>query len=103
MVASVVSRRSTISVRADPPEVAGCHGRQQVHPDVRRRRAMGDDRRGIVLEVVGRQAVVLRTDERLEEQPGAARGEAKRLDVGGRQLLGCWFGGREADPPGDDR
>ena len=58
---------------------------------------------GIVLEVVGRQAVVLRTDERLEEQPGAARGEAKRLDVGVRELLGRRFGGRQADPPGDER
>ena len=49
---------------------------------------MGDDRLRVVLEVVGRQAVVVGTDERLEEQPGAAGDEAERLDVGGRELLG---------------
>ena len=89
--------------RPDPTEVASRHGRQQVHPDVRRRGAMGDDRRGIVLEVVGRQPVVLRADEGLEEPPGPAGGQAEGPDVGRRELLRGRFGGWQADPSGDER
>src|SRR5947208_2932785 len=40
---------------------------------VRRRRPMGDDFGGMLLEVVGRQPVVLGTDEYLEEPPRLAR------------------------------
>ena len=76
-VASVASSRSTVSSDADPAEVAGGDRREQVEPDVRRRRAMRDDRLRILLEVVGRQDVVLRPDEGLEEAPGAARDRAQ--------------------------
>ena len=58
---------------------------------------------GIVLEVVGRQAVVLRTDERLEEPPRPAGDQAERLDVVVRQLLGGRLGGGQADPARDRR
>ena len=88
--------------RADPTEVASRHGRQQVHPDVRRRGAMRDDRSWIVLEVVWRQPMVLRTNEGLEEPPGPAGGQAEGPDVGRRKLLCGRFGGWEADQSGDN-
>ena len=56
--------------RPDPPEVACGDRREEVHPDVRRRRPVGDGGERVVLEVVGRQAVVAVIDERLEEPPG---------------------------------
>ena len=89
--------------RPDPTEVTSRHGRQQVHPDIGRRGAVLHGGPGIVLEVVRRQRMVLRTDERLEEPPGPARRQAKRPHVGGRQLLRGRFGGRQTDPSGDGR
>ena len=65
--------------RSDPAEVAGADRGEQVHADVRRRRAMGDQRLRVVLEVVGRQPVFVAADERLEEPPGATGDEAKRV------------------------
>ena len=44
--------------RADPAEIAGGHGRQEVEAEVGRRRPLRDDRLGILLEIVGRQHVV---------------------------------------------
>ena len=86
----------------DPAEIPSRHRREEVQPDVRRRGAMRDDRSGIVLEVVGRQRMVVRTDERLEVAPCPASGQADRLDVCGRELLGRGLGGRQADPSGDE-
>ena len=69
--------------RPDPAEVARGEDRQQVEPDVRRRRAVGDDGLGVLLEVVGRQRVVVRADEGLEEPPRAAADEPERAGIGG--------------------
>ena len=73
---------------ADPTEVASGHRGEQVHPDVGGRRAMFDDRTWIVLEVVGRQPVVFRGDERFEEEPRATGDEAECFDVVVRELTG---------------
>ena len=58
---------------------------------------MRDRGRRIVLEIVGRQHIVGRRDESLEETPGAARGPPQRLRI----RVGHWDtrsgGGREAD------
>ncbi len=89
--------------RPDPPEVAGGDGCQEVHPDVRRRRPVRHGGARVVLVVVGRKPVVLAIDERLEEPPGPAGGQAQRRDVGGCELLRGRLGGRHADPPRDQR
>ena len=62
---------------------------------------MRDRGRRIVLEIVGRQHVVGRRDESLEEPPGAAGGPPQRLriGVGHRQTGGS--GGRQADKARD--
>ena len=101
MVASVASRRSTISSVPIQPKSRAVTVASRYMPDVGRRGAMRDDRLGVVLEVVGRQAVVLGADEGLEEPPGPAGGQAEGLDVGGRELLGGRVGRWQADPPGD--
>ena len=89
--------------RPDPTEIAGGHGRQQIHPDVRWRGPMGDDRYRILLEVVGWQRVVLWADKGLEEPPGAATDQPQRPDIIGRQLSSGWPPGWPADPSGDKR
>jgi hypothetical protein len=63
--------------RPDPAEVASGHGGQQVHPDVCGGRAVLDDRSGIILEVVGRQRVIARANEGLEELPCSAGSPAE--------------------------
>ena len=86
---------------ADPAVVGRRDADQHVEPDVRRRRAVRDDRGGLLLEVVGRQVVLLRPDEGLEEVPGTPCDEPQRAQVlgGGVQLGG---GVRAADQPGED-
>ncbi len=82
-------------------EVVGRQIRQQGQPDVGRRRAMRDRGDAILLIVVGRQPVVFRADEALEEGPGATRKfaqEAHLLERQGRLAAGE----RTADPPRDD-
>ena len=74
--------------RADPAEVAGGDDREQVHADVGRGRPMRDDGRGVVLDVVRRQGVVQRSDEGLEEAPGATAVESQGLGVGIGELVG---------------
>ena len=69
--------------QADPAEVARGHRREQIEPDVRRRGPVRDDRLRILLEVVGRERVVLGADERLEEAPGPPGGEAEQRCLGG--------------------
>ena len=64
---------------------------------------MSDDGRGIVLEVVGRQTMLLRADECLEEPPGPSGGQPEGLDVVRRKLLRSRFGRRQTDDSGDDR
>ena len=59
--------------RGDVAEVVGGEVREQRQADVGRRGAVRDPVRRILLEVVRRQIVVLRPDERLEEPPGPPR------------------------------
>ena len=75
--------------RADPAEVAGGGRRQQQQAEIGRRRAVGDDGRGILLEVVRRQHVVGLGDERLEEPPGAPGDQPERSRIGRRKSPGC--------------
>jgi len=63
------SRRAASTVPSQPKSRA--RRRQQVESQVGRRGAVGDDRPGILLKVVGRERMVLRPDEGLEEAPGA--------------------------------
>ena len=89
--------------RADPAEIAGAGGGQEVEADVRGRGAVGQDRVRVLLEVVGRQHVVVGRDERLEVAPGAARDEAQcaRVRVADRKLP--VEARRAADPERDGR
>ena len=68
--------------RSDPAEIASANDRKKIEADVGRRGPMRDRRRRIVLKIVGRQHVVGRRDESLEESPGAARGPPQRLRIG---------------------
>ena len=89
-------------VRADPTEVPGGDGREEVEADVRRRRAMGHDGCGVLLEVVRRQVVIEGRDVFLEVAPRPASDESQRGDV----VAGCGQFGRvvrHADPRGHDR
>ncbi len=61
-------------VGPDPAEVASADDGKEIEAEIGRRRPMRDRRRRIVLKIVGRQHVVGRRDESLEEPPGAARG-----------------------------
>src|SRR5206468_9861233 len=62
---------------ADPAEIASGHRRQQIQSDVRGRRAVRNHRARYLLEVVRRQCVVRRTDERREEAPRPPRDQAE--------------------------
>ena len=88
---------------SDPAEVASADDGKEIEAEIGRRRPMRDRRRRIVLEIVGRQHVVGRRDESLEEPPGAARGQPQRLGVGvgHRQMSGRARG--KADPARDRR
>jgi hypothetical protein len=83
-------------------EVVGGQVRQQGEADVGRRGAVRDRIGAVVLHVVGRQPVVLRADEGLEEGPGAPRQRAQKAG-----LIRCQgrlaAHPRAADPPGDGR
>ena len=76
------------------PEVVRSQRGEQAHADVRRRRAVRDRRR-LLLDIVRRQPVVLRTCERLEVAPRLARDlEQERRDPPRRARV-C--GARRAD------
>ena len=64
---------------------------------------MGEDRFRILLKVVGRQEVVIRTDKGLEEPPGAARRRAQDPGVPRRQEARRISAQGQADPSGDQR
>ena len=89
--------------RAEPAEVARRDGGQQVQAQVGRRRAVRHDGARIFLEVVGRQRVVLGTDERREEPPGAAAHQPQGARVRGRQRHGARAVPRQAHPAGHHR
>ena len=59
-------------LRPDVAEIVRRQGRKEQKADVCRRSAMGHQPARILLEVVGRQPVVFRPDELLEEQPRLA-------------------------------
>ena len=54
-------------------EIARGEGRDQQQTDVRRRRAVGENRTRVFLKIIRRQPVVGIADEDLEETPGAPR------------------------------
>ncbi len=88
--------------QAEETEVIGRHGGEQVKADVGRRCAVGQLALGVLLVIIGRQAVVLAAHEGLEEVPGLA-GDAAQLLV----LSSCQrrLGGfpRPADAVSDQR
>ena len=59
--------------QGDVAEVAGRYDRQEIEPDVGRRGPVRDDAARIFLEIVGREVVVRRGHERLEEVPRPSR------------------------------
>ena len=77
---------------------------EQVEPDVRRRRAVRDDRLGVLLEVVGRQASgpPARRRSRRTATSGARSARSVR-DVRRRELRRRRRARRQADPAGDQR
>ena len=77
--------------RAGPAEVAGRDRGEQIESHVGGRRPVRDNRLRVFLEIVGRQHVVRRRHERLEEAPGSPRDEAQILPV----LIG------DREPPRD--
>ena len=89
--------------RAQPAKVAGRHNGQQVEPEVGGRRSMGHDRFWVFLKVVGREMVVLRHDEGIEEAPRAACDQPQRPRIGNRARR--WTRQRRwtAGPLRDDR
>ena len=111
MVDSVVSSRCTQLAGTDEAEVVRRQRREETHPDVRRRRAVGDRRHGRFLEVVGGQAVIHGTHERLEIAPGPARDETEEASVLGSEVMTLWYHGptepvghqRRGDPHGQQR
>jgi hypothetical protein len=56
-------------VEGQQAEIVGARDAEQLKPDVRGRRAQGDDRLWMFLEVVGRQPLSRLADEPLEEPP----------------------------------
>ncbi len=89
--------------RADPAEVASGDHRQEIEPEICRRRAVGDDRLGGFLEIVGREHVILRPDEGVEEAPSVASDQAEGVCLGRRHrhVPGYWR--RKAGPASDGR
>ena len=78
MVASVASSRSTISSVPIQPKSRAVTVASRYIPMFVGEVRCATTGRGIVLEVVGRQPVVLGPDEGLEEPPGPAGGQAER-------------------------
>ena len=74
---------------------------EKTHPDVRRRGPVRHDAGGLLLEVVGREPVVLGAGQRLEVAPGLPRDREEELAIRGRQLAPprC---GRLAQPVGQE-
>ena len=68
-------------IGADETKVVGRERREQRHPDVRRRRAVRDGQCRDELDVVGRQRVILGSDERLEVPPRLLRHRLEKLAV----------------------
>src|SRR5207247_8036403 len=73
---------------AEPTEIEGGDGGQQIQPEVRGRRAVRDNRAWIFLDVVGRQGAVFKTDEGRKELPRSPRDQPELSGVPGRQRRG---------------
>ncbi len=73
---------------ANPTEIAGGEDGEEIETDIGWRCPVGDNRLWIFLKIVGRQMVVIRSDEDLEETPGSACNFAQRfrVRVGDRQM-----------------
>ena len=89
--------------RSQPAEIARGDDREEIQPQIGRRGAVGDDRFGIFLKIVGRQHVVFRRDECFEEAPGAPRDQPQRQGVRrrdrqmtGREAAACLPSARRA-------
>jgi hypothetical protein len=67
------------TIGVDETEVVSREGREHRHPDVRRRGAVRDGQRRDDLDVVGRERVILGSDERLEVPPRSERDAAEKL------------------------
>src|SRR5689334_17407489 len=65
--------------QTDITEVARSASRKQQQPQVCRRRAMGDDRAWVFLEIIGRQPMVGIPNKSFKETPGAPRNQTHRL------------------------
>ena len=87
----------------DPAEVPGAYHRQQIEPHVGRRRAMGQDRPGVLLEIVRRQHVVSRGYKGFKEPPGSACDQAQRVRFSFVQRQPAVLACREADPVCNNR
>jgi hypothetical protein len=89
--------------RAAPAEIARRDARQQIEPDIRRRRAPRDDGLRTFLEIVGRQEIVLRRHEALEEAPGAPRDQAQAARIRRAECELAVLARRQARQPRDER
>ena len=103
MVASVASSRSTISSVPIQPKSRAVTVASRYIPMLVGEVRCATTGLGIVLEVVGRQPVVLGADEGLEEAPRPAGDQAQRRDVAGGRAAPRPTRRRQADPAGDER
>ena len=89
--------------RAAPAEIARRDAREQIEPDVRRRGAPRDDGLRAFLEIVGREEIVRRRHEALEEAPCAPRDQAQAARVRRAQRELAVLARRQARQPRDER
>ena len=68
--------------RARPAEVVRARRREEIEAEIGGRRAAGENRRRLFLEIVRRKHVVRGGDEGLEIAPGAPRDQPQRAPVG---------------------
>ena len=87
--------------RAGPAEVAGADRRQQVQAEIGGRGAMGQNRPRVLLKVVRRQHVVVRSNERLEVAPGAPRDQSQGAGIRVAERQATLDERRAADPNGN--
>ncbi len=86
----------------DITEIVGRHVGEQCQAHVGRRCPMSRHRNRMLLEIVGRQPVVLRAHECFKEMPGTARDLPQKADLPDRQLRGPGRQ-RKTCPPRDGR
>src|ERR1700736_4078040 len=73
--------------RAHPSEIARGNRGEEIHTHIRWGSPMRHGRFGIFLEIVGREKMILRGNEGLEESPRSARYQSQSLrDAGGERL-----------------